>query len=103
MLTLQDCIALSDLTEDEILAVAEHEHIPEIVAVELGCYLVHSPDGIPLLRRMILDDIEAARKRDDLEHALKLRMVLRHFIQTHPEYEPDQGRARQETTEKERT
>ena len=38
VLTLQDCIALSDLTEEEILAIAEHEHIPEIVAAELGNY-----------------------------------------------------------------
>lgn len=97
MLTLQDCVALSDLTEDEILAIAEHEHIPEIVAAELGCYLVHSPEGVPLLKRMILDDIEAARKRDDLEHALKLRLVLRHFIQTHPDYTPAEADGRQGT------
>ena len=94
MLTLQDCIALSDLTEDEILAVAEHEHIPEIVATELGCYLVHSPEGVPLLKRMIVDDIEAAKKRNDLEHATKLRLVLRHFIETHPDYEPAKAEAR---------
>jgi len=31
MLTLQDCIELSELTEEEILAIAEHEHIPEMV------------------------------------------------------------------------
>ena len=94
MLTLQDCIALSDLTEDEILAVAEHEHIPEIIATELGCYLVHSPEGVPLLKRMIVDDIEAAKKRNDLEHATKLRLVLRHFIETHPDYEPAKAEAR---------
>ena len=94
MLTLQDCIALSDLTEDEILVVAEHEHIPEIVATELGCYLVHSPEGVPLLKRMIVDDIEAAKKRNDLEHATKLRLVLRHFIETHPDYEPAKAEAR---------
>ena len=43
MLTLEDCIELSDLSEEEILAIAEHEHIPEMVAVELGAYLVHTP------------------------------------------------------------
>jgi len=85
MLTLEDCIGLSDLTEDEIDAIAEHEHLPEIIATELGNYLVHSPEGIPMLRKMILDDISAAVKREDWEHALKLRLVLRHFIQTHPE------------------
>lgn len=88
MLTLQDCIELSDLTEEEILAIAEHEHIPEIVATELGSYLVHNPDGVPHLKRMILEDIEKAKARDDLEHALKLRLVLAHFIRSHPDYLP---------------
>ena len=39
MLTIQDCIALCDLTEDEVEAIAEHEHIPEMLAAELGAYL----------------------------------------------------------------
>ncbi|WP_421708847.1 hypothetical protein [Algihabitans sp.] len=85
MLTLDDVIALSDLTEDEIDAIVEHEHCPEIVAAELGNYLVHSPDGVPLLKRMILEDIAAAEGREDYKHALKLRLVLRHFVETHPD------------------
>ncbi|HEX7055416.1 MAG TPA: hypothetical protein VF211_15945 [Burkholderiales bacterium] len=31
-LTLDDCLALCELTEDEVLASAEHENLPEIVA-----------------------------------------------------------------------
>ena len=92
MLTLEDCIALSDLTEDEVLAIAEHEHLPEMLAVELGNYLIHSPNGVPLLKRMILDDIEAAKKRGDLEHAFRLRLVLRHFIRTHPDFKPENNK-----------
>ena len=84
MLTYEDCVALSDLTEEEVEAVMRHEHLPAMVALELGNYLVHSPEGVPLLKRMILDDIEAARARSDWEQALKLRLVLRHFVQTHP-------------------
>lgn len=84
MLTLDDCIALSDLTEAEVGAIAEHEHCPEIIAVELGTYLIRSPEGVPMLKRIIIDDIHAARAREDWGHALKLRMVLRHFIATHP-------------------
>ena len=30
MLTFEDCLGLSELNEDEILAIAEHEHIPEL-------------------------------------------------------------------------
>ncbi len=30
MLTFDDCLALCELTEEEIDAIAEHEHLPEI-------------------------------------------------------------------------
>lgn len=84
MLTLEDCIALSELTEEEIAAIAEHEHLPAIVAAELGNYLVHDAQGCPVIRRMILDDIETAQRRGDKVHALALKLVLKHFVDTHP-------------------
>jgi hypothetical protein len=37
------------------------------------------------LRRIILDDLENAEHRGDEQHALKLRLVLWHFLATHPE------------------
>jgi len=86
MLTLEDCIALSDLTPEEIDAIAEHEHLPEVVATELGAYLVHRPDGKRAIRTIIRDDIKAANARGDLAHAAKLKLVLRHFLaHFHPE------------------
>jgi hypothetical protein len=39
MISLEDCVGLSGLTEEEVLAIAEHEHIPEIAASALGQYL----------------------------------------------------------------
>ncbi len=30
MITLEDCIGFCGLTEEEVLAVAEHEHLPEV-------------------------------------------------------------------------
>jgi hypothetical protein len=81
MLTLEDCIALSDLTLDEIDAIAEHEHLPETIATELGCYLVHRPDGREAIRLMICADIAAARSRGDLRHSAELKAVLRHFVE----------------------
>ena len=32
MISLEDCIGLCDLTEEEILAIAENEHVPAGVA-----------------------------------------------------------------------
>jgi hypothetical protein len=84
MLTWEDCLALCELSEDEIAAIAEHEHLTQMAAAEFGSYLIHSPEGAPMMRRIILEDIAAARRRHDLAHAAKLKLVLRHFIHNHP-------------------
>lgn len=85
MLSLQDCVDLSSLTEGEVAAIAEHEHLPMVVAAELGNYLVQTPDGGQCIKRMIKDDIKAAHARGDLLHALALKLVLRHYLSCHPE------------------
>jgi hypothetical protein len=84
MLTYEDCLSLCELSEEEIDAIAEHEHIPEMVALELGNYLVHTDDGELCLRSYILDDIEACREAHNEQRAERLQQVLRHFIATHP-------------------
>ncbi len=84
MLTYQDCVELSDLTEEEIEAIAQHEHLPEMAALEMGSYLIHTPEGIPMIKRIILDDIEEARRHGHSQQALQLKLVLKHFVDTHP-------------------
>ncbi|MEO1092647.1 MAG: hypothetical protein AAFX81_18650 [Pseudomonadota bacterium] len=79
MLTYEDCVGLSDLLPDEIDAIAEHEHIPAMAAMEMGHYLLEQPDGTMVLKRMIVDDIELARERGDTVHAACLRIILRDF------------------------
>ena len=102
MLTFDDCVALCELTEEEIAAIAEHEHLPMIVAAELGNYLIQAPDGALRVKRIILDDMLVADRagdhvwrqgrclciRDragDKGRALTLKLVLRHFVERHPE------------------
>jgi hypothetical protein len=84
MLSLEDCIGLCDLSEDEVLAIASHEHIPEVAAAELGNYLVHSPDGELCIRGMIREDIAWATVSGNRDRALALKLVLRNFIVNHP-------------------
>jgi len=83
MLTILDCIELSELTEEEIRAIAQHEHIPEMAAVELGNYLVHTPEGEKRIRAMIVDDIEQARGAGDLVRVLSLKLCLKHYLEKH--------------------
>ncbi len=83
MLDIESCIALSGLTEEEIEAIAEHEHIPAMLAVELGGYLAGRPDGPERIRAIFADDIRAARARGDLVHAARLKLALAHFLERH--------------------
>ena len=84
MLTFEDCIALCGLSEEEVAAIAEHEHIPEIAALELGDYLIHTDNGELLIKKMIIDDIEHSRASGNIKHAETLELVLKQFILTHP-------------------
>ena len=87
MISLEDCIELCGLTEDEVLAIAQHEHIPEIVAAELGNYLARTPDGEQCIKSMILEDIASAASAGDRARALALKLVARRFIVSHPSCE----------------
>ena len=84
MLTLEDCVALCGLTEEEVEAIAWHEHVPEAVAAEIASYLIHAPNGAPVVRRVIMDDIAEARRAGDEEKLARLRLTLRHFLRQHP-------------------
>lgn len=85
MLTVEDCIGLVDLPEEVIDAIAEHEHLPEVVAAELAEYLIEGPNGAPRIRAMIEDDIRRALEHQNYAHAAKLVGVLRRFIEQHRE------------------
>ena len=85
MISLNDCIGLCDLTPEEVQAIGEHEHVPEIIAATLGNYLLHREHGPETVRDMIADDIRSAVKRHDVPHARQLVSVLRHFLHQHPD------------------
>jgi hypothetical protein len=85
MISLEDCIGLCGLDEDEVAAISEHEHIPEIAAAGLANYLLQQPHGGETIRTMITDDIHKALDEGRVRHAAELFMALRHFLEQHPE------------------
>ena len=87
MISLEDCV----VTEEEVLAIAEHEHLPEIAAAALAAYLLSQKHGSEKVLDMIVDDIRQAQfGKGDKEHVLTLLHVLHHFLKTHPEARPSQ-------------
>ena len=85
MVSLEDCIAFCGLDENEVAAISEHEHIPEIAATALASYLLKQPHGGEAIRTMITDDIHKALDSGRVRHAQELFMALRHFLDQHPE------------------
>lgn len=85
MLTLKECLQYCDLTEEEIEAIAEHENMPDLAAVEMAEYLVQTPEGVNKIRHIIFDDIRLAKEHGDIDKARRLEGVLKHFIATHPD------------------
>lgn len=93
MICLHDCIALCGLTEEEVLAIAEHEHLPEIVAAAMAQYLLEQEQGAIRIRDMIIDDVRLAQARQDRDRVQALLHVLHHFLRAYPEARPDAIRA----------
>lgn len=85
MINLDDIMDMTDLTHEEIAAIAEHEHLPDVNASALADYVMHSHKGPQTVCRMMSEDIRSALHRHDVAHARELFVVLRHFIANHPE------------------
>lgn len=85
MINENDIIDMTCLTRAEIAAIAEHEHIGEVAAAEIGEYLMHLHHGPQRVQRMICEDISAALHDGNIGHARMLYATLKAFLTEHPE------------------
>jgi len=81
MLTYEECLAMTDFSEGEIQAIAEHEHMDPMIALALGQYLINH-EGKQKIRGIIMDDIQKAEREGKHQHAEVLQKVLQHFLAT---------------------
>src|SRR5918993_5756840 len=79
MVDYESALAIANLTQEEVDAIAHHEDMTAFAAMEMGNYLCETPRGERRLKRIILDEIDAARERGDHAAAAKLRLVVKHF------------------------
>jgi hypothetical protein len=91
MISLEDCIALCGLTKAEVLALAAHEHLPEIGAAALGQYLLNQRHGCERIRDIIVDDVRSAQARGDRQQVQMLLHVLHNFLKSHPQARRNTG------------
>jgi hypothetical protein len=93
MLSLQDCLDLTEISDGELAAIARHENIPPIVALELGHLLIQTAAGVETLRQFIHDDILSAQRQNRCRDCEQFSRTLADFNEKHPDGQsapPDQ-------------
>ena len=88
MLSLEECLDFSELEYEEIEAIAEHEHVPLIVAAELGFQLARTPAGLRNIQTMLEEVADHAQACGHMAQAEHYRDTWRHFLRHHPEIRP---------------
>lgn len=85
MLTLRDCLDFCDLSEDVVDAIAEHDHLPPILATELATCLAAAPGGMHVIHRYLRDNAAASTNCRDCWRRESRNSALAQFEQAHPE------------------
>lgn len=84
MLTYKDCLDWSELDQDEVDAISEHQQLSQILALAFGARLAQQQNGTRAIRKIIIEDIRMAEQHDNLFHAAELKRVLQQYIKSHP-------------------
>ena len=80
LLTVQECVDMSELSNEAIRAIAEHKHVPEVVAAELGQEMLKSTGGIAEIQRILEEDLELAVQAGEQHMINGCKRALERFI-----------------------
>ena len=83
MLSIQDCLDYSDLTEEEVVLLAHHEHLPYPSAVQLACGLVQTDAGTKTMRCILKDCVYEAEICGEGLGRAAARRALKQFSHAH--------------------
>lgn len=83
VLTHDECVALSHLSEDESAATAADPNLASIGPAALVAYLVYPANGSTRLSRFIEDDLGVAVEALDHAEAARLKLALQYFLRSY--------------------
>ncbi len=76
MISYEDCAGLSGLDTTTIDTLAQFDHLPAMVALEKGAFIVSQPDGLRALRQHFQQQLRKAEINCRAKHAAQLRRAL---------------------------
>jgi hypothetical protein len=86
MISIKDCLDYSDVTEDEVAVIAEHEQIPYVSAAQLVCCLAQSEEGTEVLRCLLKNAVCDAKNCGHAKSLLEAQVAYEQFVANHPEH-----------------
>lgn len=90
MMTLSDCANICVLDHEDLAAIAEFDHIPEVADATLGIYLANpSCDGSAAICKAMIGDIRTALDDGLVHQATEVVMALRQFLEQNPQAAPN--------------
>jgi hypothetical protein len=84
VLTLNDCIALSDLLPEEIEEISRHERLGFVPAMAKRHSLLNQPWGPPAIRQILRDNLTAAMRNPHTEQCGRVIETYHAFEARHP-------------------
>jgi hypothetical protein len=84
MLSLRDCLDFVDMDSATIEVIAQHQHLSDIVAAELGNELIKDLRGIHAIHLMHRELIAHAAEQSNLEEEQRLRKLYTAFSRKYP-------------------
>lgn len=89
MMTLNDCATLCVLDQEDIRAIVQYDHIPEVADATLSIYLANpGGDGSAAICKAMIGDIRTALDDGLVCQATEVVMALRHFLEQNPQAAP---------------
>jgi hypothetical protein len=86
MITPEEIVDMTDLSEEEVALIGHHDHVNgNVAAAAVADYLMHLHKGPQAAQRMICDEIRDALHGDDVSRARTRYATLHHFMTEHPE------------------
>jgi hypothetical protein len=79
MLSLDQCVDLCGLTEEEVDLLARQQKVPSIIAAELGCELLKTTEGRARLAAILRRCVDCAVSGGNLEDAARCYRTYARF------------------------
>ncbi len=81
MITLNDLVGFTELTDADVRAIARHEHVTVLEAIGMGCRMMQSSGGQKAIIDFLRDDLQTASTHGDRQMISEIEASLARLAQ----------------------